>query len=83
MNPIWILVAVLVLVALTVVDAIRTARPARPEDGCCGCGADLCDAIVGRSEGYCMKCLNEWPAAATPLDQLGVVFFPGRGDGAR
>lgn len=83
MMPLLILVSGLVLIAWTVTDAIRLARrPAQPEDGCCGCGADLSDAMVGalkgRSEGYCSKCLDEWPADAGPLNELGVLFFPGR-----
>lgn len=85
----WLLaLSIFGLIAAEVISAVRTSRrPAAPEDGCCGCGADTCDAIVapvkGRGEGYCWTCLDAWPADAEPLVTLGFTVLPGRERSAR
>ena len=86
-----LLALLLGFIADVVVSAVRDSRrPATPEDGCCGCGADLCDVIVapnerGRGEGYCWTCIDTWPGpdTAQPLNQLGFYVFEGRGRDSR
>lgn len=81
MIPLLILITIALLITWQIVDAVRISRrPARPEDGCCGCGARECDVLVGagRGEGYCWACIDTWPAGGTPLDDLGVSVLPGR-----
>lgn len=79
-----ILVGLLVLIVATFVSELRDARrPTTPEDGCCGCGADMGDALVG-GENYCWSCIDTWPdTAVAPVAELGITVFPGRERGVR
>ena len=80
MIPLLILITIVALIAWQIIDAIRTLRrPARPEDGCCGCGAEECDVLVGpgRGEGYCWACIDDWPEEP-PLSGFAVTVLPGR-----
>jgi hypothetical protein len=68
-----VLLSVLVLQVISIVvrEVRESRRPPSPEDGCCGCGAALCDVRVGGSEGYCWACIDSWPASAVPGRERG------------
>lgn len=86
--PLLALLVLFLLVGVEIASAVRRSRkPASPEDGCCGCGADTCDVLVGgrvgRGEGYCWSCCDTWPATATPVAELGLFIFPDHERAAR
>lgn len=82
--PVVLLSALALRVVYIVVREVRESRrPLSPQDGCCGCGAALCDVRVGSSEGYCWACIDTWPASAVPAAEFGISVFPGRERGAR
>lgn len=86
--PVLVIALVFSAIGAEVVSAVRASRrPPSPEDGCCGCGAELCDVVVGpdecgRGEGYCWPCIRSWPADARPVVQLGFFVLPGRERGS-
>jgi hypothetical protein len=76
--PVIIVGLFVLLIGDVVVEAVRDShRPSTPEDGCCSCGADVGDALVG-GENYCWPCIDTWPdTAVAPVDELGLTVFPG------
>jgi hypothetical protein len=82
--PYMLFAVVALAITCEVISAIRNhGRPTVPEDGCCGCGANLADGVLACGKAYCWTCLDTWPAEADSLDELGMQVFPGHERSAR